>query len=46
MLRNTKPLIPKRIGLFFGVESPDMRSPVVVLPTDQYSADTAAKINP
>jgi hypothetical protein len=34
------------IGLFFGVGSPDIRSPAVVLLTDQYFADTAAKISP
>ena len=34
------------MGLFFEVESLDMRSPAVVLPTKRYFAETAAKMSP
>jgi len=33
------------MGLFFEVESLDIRSPAVVLPAERYFADTAAKIS-
>ena len=34
------------MGLFFGVESLDMRSPAVVLPAEWHFADTPAKMSP